>query len=273
MKAASPSRAGTGAPGLLAAAPIFATRSYKRFLRTPETLINTIGFPIVLLLTLLAVFSTAVEAFDEGPYAQRLVPMMVVSGLMFGSIGTAAGLFTDLGGGYMERIRALPVAPSGPLIGVVLAEIGRAITALVALVAVGYAVGFRFDNSPVAIAGFVLVSVLVAISVVWVGLAMATVARSQEALVPPLGALFLVLLFFSRGMVPLEAYPGWAQPIVRFNPATSFVTALDNLGRGGELARPILGAVAWAMALTAVFGFIAVRGLRTRRLSTQRTLQ
>lgn len=273
MNASSPSRAGAEAPSLLAAAPIFATRSYKRFLRTPETLINTIGFPVVLLLTLLAVFSTAVEAFDEGPYAQRLVPMMVVSGLMFGSIGTAAGLFTDLGGGYMERIRALPVAQSGPLIGVVLAEIGRAITALVALVAVGYAVGFRFDNGPVAIAGFVLVSVLVAVSVVWVGLAFATVARSQEALVPPLGALFLVLLFFSRGMVPLEAYPGWAQPIVRFNPATSFVTALDRLGRGGELAGPILSAVAWAVVLIAVFGFIAVRGLRARQSSAQRTLQ
>lgn len=82
-----------------------------------------------------------------------------------------------------------------------------------------------------------------------------------------------MLLFFSRGMVPLEAYPGWAQPIVRFNPATSFVTALDNLGRGGELTGPILSAVAWAVALTAVFGFIAVRGLRARRLSAQRTLQ
>lgn len=272
MTEAPETRHGVGAPSLLAAVPIFAARSYKRFLRTPETLISTVGFPVVLLLTLLAVFSTAVEAFDEGPYAQRLVPTMVVSGLMFGSIGTATGLFTDLGGGYMERIRALPVAQSGPLVGLVLAEIGRAMTALVGLTAVGYAVGFRFDNGALAIIGFVVISALAAVSIVWIGLAFATIARSQEALAPPLGALFLVLLFFSRGMVPLEAYPGWAQPIVRFNPATSFVTALNNLGRGGELTGPILGAVAWAVALTAVFGFIAVRGLRSRRSSTQRNL-
>lgn len=261
------------APSLLAAAPIFAARSCKRFIRTPETLINTIAFPIVLLLTLSAVFSKAVEAFDEGPYAQRLVPMTVVSGLMFGSIGTATSLFGDLSSGYMERIRSLPVAQLSPLVGVVLAEIGRSMTALVGPVAVGYAVGFRFDDGPVSVAGFIGVSILMSVPIVGVGLAFATVAPSQEALASPLGAVFLVLLFFSQGMVPLEAYPGWAQTIVRLNPATSFVAVLDQLARGGELIGPILGAVAWAVGLTAASGFIAVRGLRRRQLSGQRMLQ
>jgi len=252
------------APGGLArTAPVFAGRSFKRFIRTPETIVATVGFPLILMLTLLAVFSNAVEAFDDGGvYAQRLVPALVVSGLMFGSIGTAVGFFSDLGGGYMQRIRTLPIAPAGPLVGAVIAEVGRAMIAVVVLVAVGYVVGFRFDNGLVPVFGFGALAALAAVSIVWIGLALATVASSQEALGPPLSALFLLLLFFSRGLVPLDAYPGWAQPIVEANPATAYVTALDRLARGGELAEPILASVAWSIALTAVFGSIAIRSVR-----------
>ena len=63
-------------------------------------------------------------------------------------------------------------------------------------------------------------------------------------------------------MVPLEAYPGWAQPVVRFNPATAYVTALDGLARGGELVAPVLAAVAWSAGIVAVFGFFASRAIR-----------
>jgi len=254
-----------GVRSLLLHSPVFAGRSFKRFIRSPDNVVSTVGFPLLLLLTILAVFSTAVEGFDDGPYAQRLVPMLVVSGLMFGSLNTAVGFFTDLGQGYLERIRTMPVSPAGPLVGAVIGEIGRAATALVVLVAVGHGFEFRFNNGVVPAIGFCLMAMLASVSIVWIGLAMATVARSQEALGPPLGSLFLVLLFLSRGMVPIGAYPGWAQPIVRFNPATAYVTAMDRLARGGELVKPILGSLAWTVGIIAVFGTIAVRAVRRPR--------
>ena len=244
---------------------VFAGRSVKRYVRDAEMVVNTVAFPVLLLLTLVAVFSTAVEAFDDGPYAQRLVPMLVVCGVMFGSVGTAVGFFTDLRDGYMDRVRSLPVAAAAPLAGAVLAEVVRAMSSAVVVAALGHAFGFRFANGPAGLVGFAAVVALAALSVVWIGLAIATVARSQEALAPPLGALFLVLLFFSRGMVPLDAYPGWAQPVVRFNPATAYVTALDRLARGGELTAPILAAVAWSAGLIAVCGTLASRALRRSR--------
>lgn len=162
----------------------------------------------------------------------------------------------------MQRIRSLPVAPSGPLVGTVAAEVARAMMAVVVLVAFGAAFGFRFEAGVVPAVGFALIAVLAAVSIVWIGLALASVARSQEALGPPLGALFLVLLFFSRGIVPLEAYPGWAQPIVQGNPAGAYVLALDRLARGGPLVGPLVAAVVWAVALTVVFGALAVAGPR-----------
>ena len=134
--------------------------------------------------------------------------------------------------------------------------------AIAVLVAVGYGLEFRFNNGVVSAIGFCLVAMLASVSIAWIGLAMATVACLQEALGSPLGSLFLVLLFFSRGMVSVDAYPGWAQPFVRFNPATVYVTAMDRLARGGELVKPILGSLAWSVGIIAVFGTIAVRASR-----------
>lgn len=250
---------------LLRESGLFAGRSVRRFVRTPETLISTVVFPVILFLAMLAVFGSAVEAFDDsGDYAQRLVLTLIVSGLMFGSIGTATGFLTDLQDGLLTRVRSMPLAPAGPMIGAAIAETARAVVAVVVLVAVGTGFGFRFDAGVLPTVAFGAVALLAAISIVWVGLAMASVARSYEALAPPLSALFLLLLFFSRGLVPLEAYPGWAQPIVRANPATAYVTALDRLARGGALIGPLLNAVGWSLGLIVVFGLVARRAVRRR---------
>ncbi|MEM8902928.1 MAG: ABC transporter permease [Actinomycetota bacterium] len=240
---------------------LFFGRATRRFVRSAETMISTVAFPVLLLLTMLAVFSSSVEAFEGGDYAQRLVPALVVSGIMFGSTGTAVGLFVDLESGFMQRIRSLPVPASAPLVGTVAAEVVRATAAVVVLVAIGSLAGFRFED-PIGVIGFFLVAALCAVSVTWIGLSLATRAATQETLSPPLGALFLVLLFFSEGLVPLDAYPGWAQPIVENNPATAYVTSLDALARGDALAGPLTRAVAWSIGLVAVFGTLAVRRLR-----------
>ncbi|MEM7273795.1 MAG: ABC transporter permease, partial [Actinomycetota bacterium] len=183
---------------------VFADRSVRRLLRSPEIVIATAGFPLILFLSLLAVFGSAVQDFEgTDSYAQRLVPTLIVSGLMFGSIGTAVGYFTDLNDGFMDRIRSLPVAASGPLAGAALSEAIRALVAVVVLVAVGYPFGFRFSGSIVEIVLFVLLGMLGAFTFVWLGLAFAGSADTQESFGPPLSALFLFLLFFSEGMVPL----------------------------------------------------------------------
>lgn len=244
------------------ATAVFAGRAVKRSFRRPDTVVSTVAFPVLLLLTMLAVFSSAVEAFEDADYAQRLVPGLIVSGIIFGSIGTALGFWIDLDSGFMERVRSMPVPSLTPLLGTVLAEATRALVAVAVLVSLGYAFGFRFEAGVPAAVAFVAVAIVAAITVTWVGLFLATIAPSQEALAPPLNAFFLVLLFFSKGLVPLEAYPGWAQPLVQANPMTAYVELLDRLARGGALVAPALTALAWSVGITAVFGGLAVRRLR-----------
>ncbi|MEM9747171.1 MAG: ABC transporter permease [Actinomycetota bacterium] len=262
----SPIAASSPEPASTATAnAVFVGRSIRRFLRRPDSVVFTVAFPLLLLLTMLAVFSSAVEAFEDADYAQRLVPGLTVSGVLFGSLGTAVGFWSDLDTGFMDRVRSLPVSPAAPLVGTVLAEAVRALMAVVALAAAGYAFGFRFEAGVGRAIGYFVAAMIGAMAFTWIGLYVATIATSQESLSPPLNAFFLVLLFFSEGLVPLDAYPGWAQPFVEANPATAFVTLLDRLARGGDLGRPILNAALWSIAIVAVFGTLAVRRLAVGR--------
>lgn len=163
----------------------------------------------------------------------------------------------------MDRLRSMPIRPLAPLAGTVLAEAVRALLAVVALVAVGFLFDFRFSNGVLSTVGFVVVAAVSSMTIAWIGIYFAIGAKSQEAMAGPLNAVFLLLLFLSRGMVPLEAYPGWVQPVVRANPATAYVTLLDRLARGGELVQPFLFAGAWTIAISAVFGTLAVRRLQS----------
>ncbi|MEL6984935.1 MAG: ABC transporter permease, partial [Actinomycetota bacterium] len=261
--ASDPASGGVGGTtGLGPQVVAFAGRAIRRFLRSSETVVNTAIFPLLLLLTLLAAFSEAVEAFEGGDYVQRLVPTLVVSGVMFGSIGAAYGLLGDLQSGFMDRIRSLPVAPLSLLLGTAIAELARALAAIAVLVGAGFVFGFRFLDGPAGAVGFVVAGAMLGPVLVWIGLAMATMTSSLETLGPPLGAIFLLLLFFSQGMVPLEAYPGWAQPVVRASPITAYVELLDVLARGGSVNGPVLRAIAWSVVLVLGFG-----GLATFRLS------
>lgn len=242
-----------------------AGRSVMRILRRPDIVISSVIFPVLLLLTLHAVFSAAVEAFESGEaYGQRLVPGLLVGGVMFGSIGTGVGLLSDIDSGWLARIRSMPIPDAAPLAGLVLSEAVRGLLVSGVLVGLGSLFGFRFQAGWLAAVGFFVAACLISMAFSWIGIALATRSSSPESLAAPLNAVFLIMLFLSQGMVPLEAYPGWVQPIVRVNPATAFVKLLDRLARGGALVRPALIAAAWALALTVVCGTFAIRSLKQR---------
>lgn len=251
---------------VMQASAAFCGRAVLRLIRMPEVIIQTVIFPVILLTTNLAVFSAAVELYDDsGPYAQRLVPGLVVAGVMFGSTGSAMGLFGDIKSGFMQRIRALSTPLAAPIVGIALAEALRGLLATAALTAAGYLAGFRFHGGVGHFVGFVVVAAVSALAFPWIGLWLATKARSVESFLAPLSAFFLVLLFMSQSVVPLSAYPEFVQPFVRWNPGSAFVVALDSLARGQDATSEIVLAAVWSVVMIGVFGALAVRGLRTHR--------
>lgn len=246
---------------------ILAGRAIRRTLRTPEVTIQTVIFPIVLLLSMLAAFSTAVEAFSGGEaYAQRLVPGLIVCGLMFGSTGSAVGLFTDLHNGYLMRIRTMGTDSLAPILGVALAEMVRSLAAVATLTAVGALAGFRFSGGVIHIIAFCLTAAMASLAFPWLGMWLATKASSVESFLPALSGIFLVLLFFSGAMVPLDAYPQILQPFVEWNPGSAYVVLLDSLARGAVSFGDVAHAVLWSVGITAIFAALTTRNIARHSL-------
>ena len=237
-------------------------REAIRLARNPGAVIQSVVFPSVLLLVLLAVFGEAVADADGQSAVQRIGPAMLLSGAAFGSVGAAVGMFTDLRSGMLNRLRSMAISRWAPLLAKYLADVVRvlALTVLITLVAVVLGMRFRGGLGPAL--AFPFVAVGFGSSFVWIGLALATGAATQEGLVPPISALFLLLLFVSRGMVPISAFPGWAQPIAKVTPTSVMVQGLQHLVNGGALRGPLLGGALWATGLTFVFGVLAVNGFR-----------
>lgn len=265
MVAPSSTTPGTVKPVPLGAATRALTRrELLRAVATPATTVQSIVFPALLLLVLLAVFGAAVNDFSGEPYVQRITPALVISGAAFGSLGAVSGLFSDRRSGFFDRVRVAPLGEGADhrgLSAVVLARAAsehvRVAVTAVAIVAVGAVVGFRFEAGWSNAVAFFVCAVVFGSCFGWIGFALAVRGSSMEAVVPPVSALFLVLLFLSHGMVPLEAFPGWVQPIVRVAPSSVMIQTLQRLSSGGSILGPAVGALAWTTAISVVFGRLA----------------
>ena len=80
-------------------------------------------------------------------YVDFLMPGIFVQTVCFGAQNTGVGLATDLQTGLIERFRSLPMARSAVLAGRTAADAVRNVFVISLMVAVGYAVGFRFGGA------------------------------------------------------------------------------------------------------------------------------
>lgn len=248
--------------GLARATWIQAGRALRRSLRMPTVVVQGLAFPLVLMLLLLAGFREVVGDFDPTrDHVQRLVPMAAITGAVFGGLANGAGLISERRMGLLDRFRALPSPRLAPLTGRVLAEAARIALGTVVLVLVAMVVGFRFSGGVLGALAFVPVVVVYGTSFAWLVTALAVRATAFEQL-SLLGPLFLVLLFFNTGFVPLDAFPGALQPLVRSSPHTAVSDALLGLSDGGPVAGPLLRTLLWSAAITGGSATTAVRRFR-----------
>ncbi len=243
----------------MTAVRVQAGRVLTRSLRMPTVIIQGLAFPVVLMVLLNASFAQVVEDFEPGlDYVQRLVPMVAITGAVFGGLASGASVVSERSQGLLSRFRTLPSPRLAPLAGRVVAEAARILAGTVVMVLVATLLGFRFHEGPIAAVGFFVAVVAYGSAFSWLIIALALKAKSYEAL-SSLAPLFLLLLFFNTGFVPLDAYPGAIQPIVRAAPHTAATNLLLGLSSGGPVARPLLSTVVWTAVITAVFAPLAVR--------------
>ena len=239
-----------------------ARRNLIALFRVPTTLVFSTIQPVLFVLMFRYVFGNAIVPIPGFRYVDFLMAGIFVQTVTFGSINTGIGLATDLQTGLIERFRSLPMARSAVLAGRALADLVRNLFVIVLMVAVGFLVGFRVHTGVVPFLGAVLLMLLFGLAMSWVmaliGLRTGNAEAAQAAAFP----LMALLVFASNAFVPTDPMPDPLRAYAEHQPVTATLNAVRALLNGGPTTSRVLVAVAWCLAITAVFAALSVRRYR-----------
>ncbi|MGW2487126.1 ABC transporter permease [Streptomyces sp. NPDC001606] len=240
-------------------------RQLRRVRNSPGLAVLTQLMPVNMLLFFGYVFGSAL-AMPGREYRSFLVPGLLVAtaagGLMTGMFQAAA----DTHRGVTDRLRTLPVSRAAVPLGQAVADLVVTTLGTVPLLLVALAVGWRIEGTALDAAGAVGLLLLFRFACTCAGIFLGLLSRSEEA-AGQLGASSFVLPLLSNAYIPTAHLPGWLRTLAEWNPISAVTTALRDLfgnapvphGAAWPVAHPVAGALAWSLALTALFLPLAVR--------------
>ena len=249
---------------------VITKRNVLRFIRIPQLLLFSTVQPVMFLLLFNYVFGGAITTgtpAGSDQYINWLMPGILVQSAAFGATATALGLTEDLGAGVIDRFRSLPIARSAVLGGRTLADLVRNTFVFSLMLAVGYLMGWRFEQGFWKMALGFGVALLFGYSFSWVmaaiGLAVKTPEAAQAAGFLPI----FPLVFASSIFVPTSSMPDWLQTFAEVQPITivantvrSLMIPEEALGfLGLDQGTLILQSLAWIAVIIAVFAPLSVR--------------
>jgi ABC-2 type transport system permease protein/oleandomycin transport system permease protein len=225
--------------------------------RNPELLIFATIQPIMFIVLFVYVFKGSVDVPID--YVQYVIPGIFAQTVLFNSAFTGVGLADDLSRGIIDRLRSLPMYPSAVLIGRTLSDLSRNLVTFGVMLAVAFAVGFRFGGSfldAVLATGLLF---LWSYAFSWIqaliGLSVGSVEAANSA-----GFIWMFpLTFVSSAFVAVNRMEGWLQPIARNNPFTVLTNACRALYNGQDPGSDLWVAIGWAVGITVVFAVLASR--------------
>jgi len=241
---------------------VIAERNLVRLPRAPELLLAFTVQPIMFVLLFRYVFGGAISTPGYTSYADFLIPGITVQNIAFGGFVTAIGLNEDLHKGLIDRFRSLPMARAAVLAGRTSADVVTNALSATVLIITGLLIGFSFDTSPAeVIAGFALL-MLFGYAFSWVFAFIGMLVSSSEAANSVGFIAIFPLTFISSAFVPVESMPEVLRRFAEVNPFTHVVDAIRSLWLGVPAGNHVWIAIAWSLAIIAVFAPLAVSRYR-----------
>jgi len=242
---------------------VITERNLVRLTRAPDLVLAFTVQPVMFLLLFVYVFGGAIQTPGYEDYKDFLLPGIIVQNIAFGGFVTALGINEDLKKGLIDRFRSLPMTRSAVLAGRTSADIVTNTLSVVVLLTTGLLIGFSFHASFVEIVGGLGLLLLFGYAFSWVFAWLGLLVSSPEA-ANSLGFIAVFpLTFISSAFVPVESMPGALRWFAEVNPFTIVVDAMRALWVDGQPAgNSVWGAVAWSLAILAIFAPLAVARYR-----------
>ena len=236
-----------------------ATRHLRALRRNPELLVSALLQPVMFVVLFVYVFGDSITVPGYPDYKQFVIPGIFAQTVLFGSIYTGLGIAEDLSKGFIDRLRSLPMYSAAVLLGRTMSDVVRNLLSFIVMLAVAFAVGFRFEGSFVGAVGATALLFLFAYAFSWIQAYTGLVAGSTEAVNSIAFLWMFVATFISSAFVAPENMPGWLQPIAEHNPVTTVTDAGRALYNGRDPGSDPWIALAWAVGITIVFATLSVR--------------
>jgi ABC transporter DrrB family efflux protein len=260
-----------GVRTLFADSMVFARRNLEHIRQIPEKLLDVTIQPLMFTLLFAYVFGGAINV--GGSYREYLVGGILIQSVAFGMMGPATSIATDLTEGVIDRFRSLPSSRAAYLLGHTIAELGGMVMAIAILLGAGYLVGWRTHSTVPLVLEAILLVIVFATAMIWVGTFLGMLVRSPDAVMGIGFTIIFPLTFMSSAFVPIASMPNWLQYVASWNPISSLVAAVRTLF-GNPLApvskhiwpleHPVAMAWIYTLLVLAIAVPLALRRYRVR---------
>jgi ABC transporter DrrB family efflux protein len=239
-------------------------RNLLVWMRVPAYIVFTVVQPVIFVLMFRYVFGGAIRVGTSGGYVDFLMPGIIAQTAAFACFGTAIALAQELKKGVIDRLRSMPMARSAVLAGRLVADTMRMLITILIVLAVGFAVGFRFSNGAALAVGMVALATLFGVAIATIS-AFTGLAIGDEESVQAFGLIWIFpLTFLSSAFVPISTMPGWLQAFANNQPVTYTIDAMRAmaLGHYGPIEPSLWKSLVWLAGIFIVFAPLAVRAYR-----------
>jgi len=240
---------------------IMLRRNFKHTVRNPVAVFNAILLPIVIMLMFVGEIG---GAFNVGvKYVDYATPGMIVLTICYGLSATALAVNSDMTKGIINRFKVMDISRSAVLSAQVLSTVLRTVVAVVAIIGVAFALGFRPHASFPQWLGAIGLIIVVSFATSWLTVALGLSAKTPES--AGMASVPIVLLpFLSSAIVPADKMGPGVRQFAEYQPFTPIIETLRGLLTGEPSASKAIIAVAWCVGIGLV-GYVWSLATFTKR--------
>ncbi|GAA2105078.1 ABC transporter permease [Actinomadura alba] len=239
-------------------------RGLVQIRHNPMELLDLSIQPIMFVLLFAYVFGPPMAGSVEA-YLPIVIPGIIAQNALFATMTTGFGLNVDITKGVFDRFRSLPIARTSPLAGRILADTVKQAWSMFVLLGMGMLIGFRIETNAFAVLAAFLLLLAFTLLVSWASVFIGLSVREPEKVQIFGFTIIFPLSFLSTAFIKLSpGTPDWLAFVMRNNPVTQLVEATRGLLLGGPVAAHAAIAIAWGIALAALFIPLSIWQFRRR---------
>ena len=226
---------------------VMAKRSLRHTVRSIDTIITVAAMPIAMMLMFVFVFGGAINT-GSIKYIDFIVPGVVIMTVVSGIAYAAFRLNNDIGKGFVNRFRSMPVAPSSILGGQVISSVLSNLFSVLMVMIVALLVGFRSGADVAAWLAFGGLLLLFTTALTWFAMLFGLLAKTAEG-AGAFSYILMFMIFISPAFIPTGKMNVVVRAFADNQPMTPIIETMRSLMTTGQAGSKAWLAVIWCAVL------------------------